>query len=208
MKKSILFAAFAAMIVCSCGAAKHTKNVVAVPTGSDSATGIKATVSEGQQCYAMQEENPAVRSVGSGTHFKEAFAKQTANAQALAEFATKIAAATEAACEEIGVSLEQYAGDNNEGKSVADQSAQSGNLASFVAKQTVKNTSIIKTERYMKNGGQYLVYVCVEYCGTLAELIQETEDKIKEKISEKDRQTLEARHDKFRARMENKMKSL
>ena len=163
---------------------------------------------EGSQCYDLQEQKPALRSVGSGTNFKEAFAKQTANAQALAEYATKISAAVEAACEEVGVSLDQYAGDDATGKSVSDQSSEGGNLASFVAKQTVRNTTIIKTERYVKSNNQYLVYVCVEYSGDLSELIRETEENLKEKISEADRQKLEARHEQFRKRMETKMNSL
>lgn len=207
MKKSILFAAMAAMFLCSCGTTKNSQTVV-VPTGSSSPTGIQAAVAEGSLCYELQEQKPALRSVGNATYFKEAIAKQYANSQALAEYATKIAAAVEAACEEVGVSLEQYAGDDNEGKSVSDQSSEGGSLASFVAKQTVRNTTIIKTERYIKANRQYLVYVCVEYSGDLSELCKEVEDNLKEKISETDRKKLEERHDKFRKRMESKMNSL
>ncbi len=208
MKKTLILVAVATLIVCSCGTTKQSSSVVNVPTGSMSPTGIKSVVTEGSLCYELQEQKPALRSVGSGTYFKEAGAKQRANAQALAEYATKIEAAVEAACEEVGVSLDQYAGDDSSGKSVSDQSSEGGNLASFVAKQTVRNTTIIKTERYIKSNNQYLVYVCIEYSGDLSDLIKETEDNLKEKISETDRQRLEERHDKFRKRMETKMSSL
>lgn len=207
MKKSILFAAFAAILVCSCGTMKNSQTVV-VPTGSDSPTGIKAAVAEGSLCYELQEQKPALRSVGSGMNANEASAKIYANSRALSEYATKIEAAVEAACEEVGVSMNQYAGDGESGKTVSDQSEEGGTLASYVAKQTVKNTTIIKTERYIKSDKQYLVYVCVEYSGDLSDLYKEIEDNLKEKISETDRQKLEARHDKFRKRMETKMESL
>ena len=78
MKKVIILAAAAALIVCSCGTARTSQNVVNVPTGSSpstvssSPTGIKAVVTEGSQCYELQEQKPALRSVGSGTYFKEA----------------------------------------------------------------------------------------------------------------------------------------
>lgn len=207
MKKSIILAAIAALIVCSCGTSKRT-GVVTVPTGKASPTGITAALVEGSQCYDLQEQKPALRSVGSGTNFKEATAKQTANTQALAEYATKISAAVEAACEEVGVSLAKYAGDDTTGMFVSDQSSEGGNLASIVAKQTVRNTTVIKTERYIKSNKEYLIYVCIEYSGDLSDLIRETEENLKDKISEADRQKLEARHEDFRKRMETKMNSL
>lgn len=207
MKKTLFFAAIAALLTCACGSAKQS-SAVSVPTGVASPTGVKAVVAEGSACYKMQEEKPAIRSVGSGTNFKESFAKQRAITQAQAEYATKIQAAVEAACEEVGVSLEQYASDGKTGAAVTDQSAEGGNLASMVAKQNVKNTTVIKTERYVKEDGQYLVYVCIEYAGDLSELVSEVEDGLKEQISEADRAKLEARHDKFRKRVETKMNSL
>lgn len=208
MRKNLFIVAIATLVICSCGSSKKTQNFVNVPTGKSSPTGIVASVAEGSQCYALQEEKPALRSVGSATYFTEAGAKQTANGEALAEYATKIQAAVEAACEEVGVSLSQYAGDDDSGKSVSDQSQESGTLTSFVAKQAVQNTTIIKTERYFKSNRQYLVYVCVEYSGDLSDLIKEVEDNLKEKISETDRKRLEERHDTFRKRMESKMSSL
>ncbi len=116
MKTTMKFAVVAAvtLAICSCGAMKR-QAVVNVPTGNTSRTGITTVLSQGSQCYEMQEQKPALRSVGSGTNFKESFAKQRANTQALAEYAMKISAAVEAACKEIGVSREQYAGDDNEG---------------------------------------------------------------------------------------------
>lgn len=204
MRKNLFIVACAVICLSSC---KSSQNVV-VPTGAASPTGIKAAVVEGSACYELQEQKPALRSVGSGTNAKEAFAKQTANAQAQAEFATKIETSVMAACEEIGVSLEQYASDGETGKTVADQSSEGGNLASMVAKQTVKNTSIIKTERYVQNDGQYRVFVCIEFSGKLSELISETESALKEKISPEQRKVLEERHEKFEKKMEQRMNSL
>ena len=204
MRKYLFFVAIATLFVCSC---KTSQNVV-VPTGSASPTGVKAVVAEGSACYEIQEQKPALRSVGSGINAKEAYAKQTANAQAQAEFATKIETAVMAACEEIGVTLEQYASDGETGKSVTDQSSEGGNLASMVAKQTVKNTSIIKTERYVQNDKQYKIYVCIEFNGNLSDLILETENALKEKISPEQRKVLEERHEKFAKKMEQRMNSL
>lgn len=203
MKKALFFAAVAALVVSSCGTTK-----VKVPTGKDSATGIQTEAIEGSLCYELQEQKPTLRSVGSGLNHKEASAKQRANANAMAEYANKIGAAVEAACEIIGINLDKYAGDDVSGMSISDQSEEGGTLVNTVAKQTVKNTTIIKTERYYKTNKQYLVYVCIEFSGDLSELLKEVEDNLKEKITEADRQKLEARHDEFRKRMETKMNSL
>lgn len=211
MKQSIFFAVVAALIVCSCGTAKQSTSTVIVPSGNtSSSSGIKKSGdgSEGSLCYELQEQKPAVRSVGVGTNRNEAFAKQTAVAQAQAEFATKISAAIEAACEEVGVNLQKYVGDDETGNTLIEESSEGGNYISSVAKQTVKNTSVIKTERFLQPNKQYRVYVCLEYGEGVSDLIDGVEDQIKDKISPEDRAKLEARHESFRKRMESKLSSL
>lgn len=204
MRKNLFIVAFVTMFILAC----KTSQTVVVPTGADSPTGVVAAVAEGSACYELQEQKPALRAVGNGINNKEANAKQRANTQAQAEFAQKISASIIAACEEVGVSLEQYSGDGESGQAVADESEEGGNLASMVAKQSVKNTSIIKTERYIMKDKRYLVYVCIEYSGNLSELIADAEKQLKEQISPEQRKTLEERHDKFVKKMEQRMNDL
>lgn len=204
MRKNLFIVAIAALVVCSC----KSSNTVVVPMGDASPTGIKAAVTEGSTCYELQEQKPALRAVGNGINNKEAAAKQAADAAAKAEFATKIAAAMEAGFLEVGVSLDQFASDGETGKSVADQSSQGGNIISMAAKQVVKNTSIIQTERYVRNDRQYLIYVCIEYSGNLSDLFNKAEKELKEKIPAEQRKILEERHEKMEKKFEQMMSSL
>lgn len=58
------------------------------------------------------------RAYGKGTHFKEMTARNIAELQANAMYARKIEKAVLSATEDLGISLGQYAGDDNTGRSV------------------------------------------------------------------------------------------
>lgn len=159
-----------------------------------------------EPCITLAEEAPAIRKYGNGSHFKEATARNIAEAQARASFARSIASAITTATEEIGVSLSQYVGDDTEGKSVSDQSGEANDFVMSIAKEVVKNTHPIKTSRYIKPNNQFNVYVCLEYMGTENQMVEQAEGALKEKIAPEDRAKLEKRHDDFRQRVLNSLK--
>lgn len=199
MRKSYVVAAMAAaMMLVSCGTTKQA------PT-SALRSSIGETLPE-EPCITIAEQAPSIRKYGNGQHFKESTARNLAEAQARASFARSIAAAITTATEEIGVSLEKYAGDNDGGRAVSDQSGEGNDYVMSIAKEIVKNTHPIKTSRYLKSNNQYNIYVCLEYMGSENQMAEEIEKVLKDKISPEDRAKLEKRHDDFRKRVLNATK--
>lgn len=199
MKKIFLMALTASvMLLNSCGTQKSASS-------SAIQSSIGAALPE-EPCITLAEEAPAIRKYGNGQHFKESTAKSIAEAQARASFARSIAAAVITATEEIGVSLDKYAGDDTTGRSVSDQSGEGNDFVMSIAKEVVKNTHPIKTSRYLKSNNQYNIYVCLEYMGTENQMAEHIEECLKDKISADDRIILEKRHDDFRQRALNALK--
>ena len=122
-------------------------------------------------------------------------------------FARKIEAAVLAATEDIGVSLEKYAADDQSGRSVTDQSGEGDDLAMSIAQQVIRNTHTIKTTRYLKSNNQFTVFVCMEYAGDENTLVDHIEQNVKDRISQDDRAKIEQRHNQFRQRILGNLKS-
>lgn len=154
-----------------------------------------------EPCIKLAEESPALRKYGVGEHFKESTARNIAEAQARGAYARSMASALRTATEEIGVSLEKYAGDDQQGASVRDQSGEGNDYVMSIAGEIVRNTHVIKTTRYIKSNNQFRIYVCIEYMGNQEQLVNNAIEELKDKISPEDRVKLEERHDKFRQRV-------
>lgn len=198
MKKMMMMAAcavsmFTMLAMMSCGSSKVT-----APSREDSMIGQAAGLDPVME-YA--EQNPAVREFGTAQHFKEATAKNLATGQARSAYASSIRSAIIAACEDIGLSLDKYAGDDESSKSVSDQSGEANDFMQSITAEIVENTHPVKYSRYMLPNKQWKYYVCIEYMGTPEEQAEKVEDKLKEKISQSDRTKLEERHDRFRQRI-------
>lgn len=195
MKTTMKYAAVAAAVlaICSCGATKQ-----AVTSTQQSAIG---TALPEEPCITLSEEAPAIRKYGNGQHFKEATAKNIAEAQARSSFARSIAAAIVAATEEIGASMSKYAGDDAQGMSVSDQSDETNDYVMSIANEIVNNTHPIKTSRYILPNRQFNIYVCLEYMGDQNQMVEDIEKKVKDKISPEDRAKIEKRHNDFRQRV-------
>lgn len=203
MNKFFIFVAVSAtLVMASCGSQKP----VATSAPKSAVNSAIGQALPDEPCITLQEEAPAIRKYGSGVHFKEASARSIAEAQARAAFARSIAAAITTATEEIGVSLEKYAGDDTTGRSVSDQSGESNDFVMSIAQEIVRNTHPIKTSRYLKPNNQYNIYVCLEYMGTENEMVDKAEGALKDKISADDRAKIEKRHDDFRQRVLNTLK--
>lgn len=194
MKKLFMMVVTSAVLLSSCGSSKPT------PVASSN---VRSSIGEAlpdEPCIILAEEAPTIRKYGNAQHFKEMTARNLAENQARAAFARSIATAVKTATEEINVSLEKYAGDNNEGRSVGDQSGESNDFTMSIASEIVKNTHVIKTSRYLKSNNQYNIYVCLEYMGSENQMAEQIENSLKDKISPDDRAKLEKRHDEFRQR--------
>ncbi len=203
MKKLFIFAAIVgAVSLASCKTQQPTSS--AAPKSAVTSAIGQALPDE--PCITLSEEAPAIRKYGNGTHFKEATARNIAEAQARGAFARSIAAAITTATEDLGVSLDKYAGDDTEGKSVSDQSGEANDFVMSIAREVVKNTHPIKTSRYIKPNNQYNIYVCLEYMGTENQMAEQAESALKDKISADDRAKLEKRHDDFRQRVLSALK--
>ena len=163
-------------------------------------------VTLGAACYELQEQKPELRSVGTATNPFESQAKLQAIAAAQAEYAQRIEVAVEAACVQIGISMSMYVGDDESGQSVTDASKGMKTSIQSLAKQTIKNTTILKTQRYIEKNRQYKIYVCIENQEDFSDVVAGIEEGLKEKISPEQRKILEERHSEFEETIRNQMK--
>lgn len=199
MRKFYVLAVLAGSVMfVACGSAKKT-------VASQSVNPYGKTV-ETDPCIALYEQAPFKRAYGTGQHFKEATAKNIAELQARAMFARKIESAILSATEDMGISLEKYAADDQSGRSVTDQSGEGNDLAMSIAQQVVRNTHTIKTTRYIKSNNQFTVFVCMEYAGDENTLAGQIEQNVKDRISQDDRAKIEQRHNQFRQRILGNLK--
>ena len=161
---------------------------------------------EAEPCIELYEQSPYNRADGNGQHFIEATARNIAELQARAMFARKIESAILTATEDMGISMEKYAADDQTGQSVTDQSGEANDLAMSIAQQVIRNTHPIKITRYIKSNNQFTVFVCIEYSGNENILTDQIEQNVKDKISQEDREKIEQRHDEFRQRVLESLK--
>lgn len=197
-KIHFVLAALSAAVLClmtACGASKKVsiENPDGVALAND-------------PCVDLCMQSPYTRAYGKGTHFKEMTARNIAELQANAMYARKIEKAVLSATEDLGISLGQYAGDDNTGRSVSDHSGESNDLAALISQQVIRDMHVIKTSRYYGKNNQYTVYVCVEYGGDKDAPVKQIEQKVKDRISDEDRAKIESRHDEFKDIVYGKLK--
>ena len=145
-KIHFVLAALSAAVLClmtACGASKKVsiENPDGVALAND-------------PCVDLCMQSPYTRAYGKGTHFKEMTARNIAELQANAMYARKIEKAVLSATEDLGISLGQYAGDDNTGRSVSDHSGESNDLAALISQQVIRDMHVIKTSRYYGKNNQ------------------------------------------------------
>lgn len=155
------------------------------------------TAVQEEPCMALQQQSPATRAWGNGQHFKLATAGNIAEAQARAKFARAISAAVKTGTKENAAGMEKYAGNGEEGVSVADQGARINDLVSSIAEGIVKNAVVIKTTTYMQPNKQYNVFVCLEYQGGVEKMAADVTNKVKQQISDKDMKKMNINFDNY-----------
>lgn len=154
------------------------------------------------------EKMPEKRSAGKGVAPKESMARQLARLDARANFAEAISAAVISAAKETDNDLSQYAGDDEEGMNVEDAGTRAKAWKQSITQEVVNNTvEVMKDVYYNKRTRKYTVYVCLEYNGKVAEMVDKVVKNVRTKISDKDRKRIEANLDAFEQEIEAKLKS-
>jgi hypothetical protein len=197
MKKILFLAALAvcaSVMVTGCKSSKSSQSSVV------GAQEIKQNV-----CEELQQEKPATRAVGTGTHFKESTARNIAETQARAQFARAVASAITASTTEEALGMEQYSGDTKSGNKVTDQGAGVNDFATSIAEQTIANTVIIKTVKYLLPNNQYEVWVCLEYQAGVEALAANVAKKVQQRISDEDKMRMNFEFEQYRKRIESEL---
>ncbi len=82
-----------------------------------------------------------------------------------------------------------------------DQGFLSDAFAQQVANGVARNVVVIKTETFKKKDGQYHVYVCTEYQGSVAQLTQEltqvAQTQLGQQVSDREMQKSRWRNEQF-----------
>jgi hypothetical protein len=191
--RTILFAAAAAtaagatvMMMSACGATKG---------GWDT----------NNPCQELQEEKPAIRAVGKGTHFKEMTARNIAETQARAEFARKIAPKITTATREEAAAIEKYSGNSGTGDSENDQNSASNDLSQSIAEAVVANTTTIKTIHKQLPNKQFEYWVCIEYQKGISDMAAEIAKKVMQRIPDEEQAKIRENHKNFRDDIEKEL---
>lgn len=182
----------AGVMATSCGGSKKV--------ALESTTGQKAI--EQDVCEKLQEEKPTLRAVGVGQHFKEATARNIAEAQARAQFARSLATKVKTSTSEEAGASSVYSGDEATGNSVGDQIAKVNDFVDAVANEVVAGTVPIKISKYILPNKQYKVYVCLEYQKGVSELAAEVAKRVEQKIPDEQKLKMNFEFEQYRKRVE------
>ena len=144
--KNFMFCAVATVLLSACGSSKSAQSVAPAGSGSSS----YGTEIQLNDCQRLAEEMPATRAVGDGVSYKLSTAKNYAELQARAALARAIATKITAATQQSGLSWEKYAGNLEKGDAAVDEGTKSDDSAFGIAKETVTNAVVIKTNQYMQ----------------------------------------------------------
>ena len=198
MKKivTIVGLAFFALCIVSCGGSKKT---IKHSTGD-----VEIVLN---RCEKLALEKPALRSHGVGIHFKEATAKNVAEAQASGEFRRKIARVIMSGTTDEGSGKSLFSADNTIGQGVTDQAGGMNDFVTSIAEGIVNDLAIIDMVKYMQPNNQYKIYVCLEYQkGGIPEMANEIAKKFQQKISDEDKLKIQFEFEQYRKRIEEELR--
>lgn len=186
MKKTLLFTVALTMILtlASCGSSKV----------SDSPYGKQMSLTESES-YALQK--PGKRASGRGVSYDESTARQLAELDARASFSRALEDAILTAAKRRNVDLTQYSGDSAEGRVNTDAGGDSHTLQSSISSNIIRNTNVVKVDKFFGQNRQYTVFVCLEYIGEVEDMAKEASKQIQQRISDEDRAKIQAELDKF-----------
>ena len=196
MKKTLLFTAALTMILtlASCGSSKV----------SDSPYGKQMSLTESES-YALQK--PGKRASGRGVSYDESTARQLAELDARASFSRALEDAILTAAKRRNVDLTQYSGDSVEGRNNTDAGGDSHTLQSSISSNIIRNTNVVKVDKFFGQNRQYTVFVCLEYIGEVEDMAKEASKQIQQRISDEDRAKIQAELDKFEQEIKQSLSS-
>lgn len=196
--KQILFAIAAIALLCSsCSSLKV------------SIEGKKMEKSEQQK---LAEAKPACRTWGEATQFNQSFAKTYAEGQARAEFARKLATLVQTASRQATDGADIAHSDGENSSQGHDQGITSNAFAQQVADGMVSGLSTISADTYKLKDGQYHVFVCMEWQGSVDKMAQEMTQnyrkRVEQQVFDQDRAKMEVRYEEFKKSIEEQLKRL
>ncbi len=150
--------------------------------------------------------SPATRAASSFQSGREFLAAQGAATNARAELSNKLTAAIVAASEIFGIDFSKYAGTDEEGQNVTDTETKATVFVSSISKNVLNGSAVVKQNKYFnKKNKLYKVYACVEYGGTVSEMVDQAVKQLKQKVSDEDRVKIEYRQEEFEKKIEQRM---
>jgi hypothetical protein len=191
MKKMFVLAAITVIV-----------GIMVIGCGSKKVAPSLGLVVEQNICEKLQEEKPAIRAVGQGTHFKEQTAKNIAEVQARAQFARALSSKIKTSTSEEAFGYDIYSGDAVSGSTATDQGAKQNDLAQSIANEVVNNTAVIKTFKELLPNDQYNVWVCLEYQAGISDLATSIAKKVQQRIPEEQKEKMNFEFDQYRKRVE------
>lgn len=197
MKKLIFLFTAIAVFCASCSSSKG------------SIEGKKMEKSEQQK---LAEAKPGSRCWGEATQFNQSFAKTYAEGQARADFARKLATMVQTASRQAtdGADLAHSDGENS--SQGHDQGITSNAFAQQVADGMVSGLAVISSDTYKLKDGQYHVFVCMEWQGSVDKMAQEMTQnyrkRVEQQVSDQDRAKMEVRYEEFKKSIEEQLKRL
>lgn len=198
MKKLVtLLVALVAIISTSCSSSKA------------SIEGKKMEKSEQQK---LAEAKPACRTWGEATQFNQSFAKTYAEGQARAEFARKLATMVQTASRQATDGADIAHSDGENSSQGHDQGITSNAFAQQVADGMVSGLAVISSDTYKLKDGQYHVFVCMEWQGSVDKMAQEMTQnyrkRVEQHVSDQDRAKMEVRYEEFKKSIEEQLRRL
>lgn len=190
---------FVAVLLCCASCSSHKASI----------EGQKIEKSEQQK---LAEAKPACRTWGEATQFNQSFAKTYAEGQARAEFARKLASMVQTASRQATDGADLAHSNGEESSQGHDQGITSNAFAQQVADGMVSGLTLISSDTYKLKDGQYHVFVCMEWQGSVDQMAQEMtknyRKRVEQQVSDQDRAKMEVRYQEFMKSIEDQLKRL
>lgn len=179
---------------------------------SSSKTSIEGKKMGKSEQQKLAEAKPACRTWGEATQFNQSFAKTYAEGQARAEFARKLATMVQTASRQATDGADIAHSDGENSSQGHDQGITSNAFAQQVADGMVSGLAVISSDTYKLKDGQYHVYVCMEWQGSVDKMAQEMTQnfrkRVEQQVSDQDRAKMEIRYEEFKNSIEEQLRRL
>lgn len=160
------------------------------------------------ECEKYALADPVRRAVGKGVSFNESTARNLAELDARAAMSRAIDAAVEDAAKSSSFGYQQHSGNDTSGQSAYDEGGKTNTTSASYSANIIKNTSIVKTDKFLGSNKQYTVFVCLEYNGSSAEMVRNITQNVLQRIPDNARKNINDEINAFENTVESKLKNL